>query len=578
MKLKYSEILKLNKEFESKLTSSSYDITILSNIVVHQIKEILEYPLRGEGINANVDIGDYDNIVQDSKKYQDSNAIIIFWELCNIIDNLHYKIEFLDKDQFNEILKKTKTEIDFVLRNLQKTSLVLINKFTALSFSSLNIRKNKFEELADQLNQHLEKKIPANVRVVELEKVVANIGLGKSLDLRYFYSSKALYTVDFFKAYAEYIKPLVMSVNGKAKKALIFDCDNTLWKGTLGEDGFDNIEMSSKTKDGAIFAEIQAISLALNKQGVLIGLCSKNNPEDVDEVIKSHSDMQLSSEHITINKSNWSDKVANLKEIVDELNIGLDSLVFIDDSSFEVNLIKEQLPEITVLQVPKELHEYPKMLRENIGLFYNFSFTAEDRTKKEMYNQQANREAVKKEFIDIGDYLASLELKMIILKNDQSIIPRISQLSQKTNQFNLTAKRYTEGDIENFINDPSSTVYGFSVSDKFGDSGVTGLSIVTVNQTTETAEIDSFLMSCRVIGRNIEYAFLDYIIQNIKEKKIRVLKAKFNKAQKNDQVKEFYDKCSFILTKSTDSVRHYNLDINNYEPNRLNYIEIVDEK
>jgi FkbH-like protein len=578
MKLKYSEILKLNKEFESKLTSSSYDITILSNIVVHQIKEILEYPLRGEGINANVDIGDYDNIVQDSKKYQDSNAIIIFWELCNIIDNLHYKIEFLDKDQFNEILKKTKTEIDFVLRNLQKTSLVLINKFTALSFSSLNIRKNKFEELADQLNQHLEKKIPANVRVVELEKVVANIGLGKSLDLRYFYSSKALYTVDFFKAYAEYIKPLVMSVNGKAKKALIFDCDNTLWKGTLGEDGFDNIEMSSKTKDGAIFAEIQAISLALNKQGVLIGLCSKNNPEDVDEVIKSHSDMQLSSEHITINKSNWSDKVANLKEIVDELNIGLDSLVFIDDSSFEVNLIKEQLPEITVLQVPKELHEYPKMLRENIGLFYNFSFTAEDRTKKEMYNQQANREAVKKKFIDIGDYLASLELKMIILKNDQSIIPRISQLSQKTNQFNLTAKRYTEGDIENFINDPSSTVYGFSVSDKFGDSGVTGLSIVTVNQTTETAEIDSFLMSCRVIGRNIEYAFLDYIIQNIKEKKIRVLKAKFNKAQKNDQVKEFYDKCSFILTKSTDSVRHYNLDINNYEPNRLNYIEIVDEK
>jgi len=171
-----------------------------------------------------------------------------------------------------------------------------------------------------------------------------------------------------------------------------------------------------------------------------------------------------------------------------------------------------------------------------------------------------------------------LELKIIILKNDQSIIPRISQLSQKTNQFNLTAKRYTEGDIENFINDPSSTVYGFSVSDKFGDSGVTGLSIVTVNQTTETAEIDSFLMSCRVIGRNVEYAFLDYIIQKMKGEKIRVLNAKYNKVQKNEQVKEFYDKCSFILTKATDSVRHYNLDINNYEPNRINYIEIVDEK
>ena len=137
----------------------------------------------------------------------------------------------------------------------------------------------------DQLNQYIEKKIPENVRLVELEKVIANIGLEKSLDLRYFYSSKALYTVDFFKAYAEYIKPLLISANGKAKKALIFDCDNTQRKGILGEDGFDNIEMSSRTKDGAIFAEIQAMALALNKQGVLIGLCSKNNPEDVDDFV-----------------------------------------------------------------------------------------------------------------------------------------------------------------------------------------------------------------------------------------------------------------------------------------------------
>ena len=489
MELKYSEVLRLNKELGNNLKSSSYDITVLSNIIIHQSKEILEYLLRGKGINANVKFGDYDNIVQDSKKYQDSNAVIIFWELCNIIEGFQYKVELLNNNQLEEIFEKTKSEIDLVLKNLEKISLVLINKFTFLHFCSFNIRKNNLEELADQLNQYLENRIPTNVRLVDLGKVIANTGIDNSLDLRYYYSSKALYTVDFYRKYSEYVKPYMMSANGKSKKALIFDCDNTLWKGILGEDGFENIEMSSITKDGAVYAEIQALALTLSKQGILIGLCSKNNSADVDEVIKSHPDMQLRVEHITINKSNWSDKVTNLKEIAQELNIGLDSLVFVDDSSFEVNLIKEQLPEVKVLQVPERLYEYPKMLRENRSLFYNLSFTPEDKKKIKMYKQQVKRETVKKEFSDIEDYLASLELKMTIFEDDESIIPRMSQMTQKTNQFNLTTKRYTEGDILKFINESNSDVYAFSVSDKFGNSGITGLSILTLNGTTERVEM-----------------------------------------------------------------------------------------
>jgi FkbH-like protein len=393
--------------------------------------------------------------------------------------------------------------------------------------------------------------------------------------MRYYYSSKALYTIDFFKAYAEYVKPFIISANGKAKKALIFDCDNTLWKGILGEDGFDNIEMSTHTKDGNIFAEIQSMALAINKQGILIGLCSKNNPGDVDEVIQSHPDMQLRDEHITINKSNWSNKVTNLKEIATELNIGLDSLVFVDDSSFEVNLISEQLPEITVLQVPERLYEYPKMLRGNLELFYNLSLTAEDQNKIKMYKQQVKRESIKKEFTDIEDYLASLELKMTIFEDDESIIPRMSQMTQKTNQFNLTTKRYTEGDVRNFIDDLDSNVYAFSVADKFGDSGVTGLCIVSANSKNESAEIDTLLMSCRIIGRNIEYAFMDHVIGKTKEKKISVMKAKYIKTRKNEQVKEFYDKCSFDLVDQNESVREYSLETKNYETKNLNYIEVI---
>jgi|APSaa5957512535_1039671.scaffolds.fasta_scaffold19236_3 FkbH-like protein len=577
MELKYSEVLKLNKELGNNLKSSSYDITVLSNIIVHQSKEMLEYSLRGEGINANVKFGDYDNIVQDSKKYQDSNSVIIFWELCNIIDGLQYKIELMNNNQLNELLEKTKIEIDLVMKNLEKTSLVLMNKFTSLSFSYSKIRKNNLDELASHINHYLEENLSENVRLVDIEKVIGSVGFTNSLDMRFFYSSKALYTIDFFKVYAQFVKPIFMSATGKVKKALIFDCDNTLWKGILGEDGFDNIEMSNLTNEGNIFAEIQSMALAINKQGILIGLCSKNNPDDVNEVINSHPDMQLKNDNITIKKINWRDKVSNLKEISAELNIGFDSLVFVDDSTFEVNLIREHLPGITVLQVPEKLYDYPALFRKNIGLFYNLSITEEDSKKVEMYKEQVKRETDKKEFTDIEDYLSSLELKITIFEDDESIIPRMSQITQKTNQFNLTTKRYTEGDIQNFINDPNSDVYAFSVADKFGESGVTGLCIVSDNSKAKWAEIDTLLMSCRIIGRNIEYAFMDYLIGKMKVKKKHILNAKYIKTQKNEQVKEFYDKCSFNLVEEDDSIRDYVFDINNYKSRKLNYIEVINE-
>ena len=576
--LKYSEILKTNTKLGSNINSNSYNISVLSNITTNQIKEILEYVLRNENINANVRIGDYDNIVQDSIKYENSNVVIIFWELCNIIDGLQYKIELFDDEQFKAILKKTKSEIDLILKNLNKTSLVLFNKFTSMPFSSLNLRKSNLEKFADQLNKYLEDKILGNIILIDLDKVIAEANVSRSFDFRYYYSSKALYTIEFFKTYAEYIKPSIMSANGKSKKALIFDCDDTLWKGILGEDGFDKVEMSPRTKNGSIFSEVQNIALSLNKQGILIGLCSKNNPKDIDEVINSHPDMKLREEHITINKSNWLDKVTNLRQVAKELNIGLDSLVFIDDSSFEVNLIKEQLPEITVLQVPERLHEYPRMLRENIGLFYNLSFTKEDKKKIKMYKQQIYRGNAKKRFSDIEEYLASLELKLTIFEDDESIIPRMSQMSQKTNQFNLTTKRYTEVDIRNFVISDDSKVFSFSVSDKFGDSGITGLCIINFDKKNQTANIDTFLMSCRIIGRNIEYAFMDYLVNFLKNNKIKNVIAKYIKTHKNEQVKEFYDKCSFSLIKPNNGIKDYELFVDEYKPKKIKYIEVNNGK
>ena len=325
--MKYIELLKLNKKMKPLLDSKIYKVNILSNITINQIKDILEYSLRVENINCDVSIGNYDNIVQDSQKCNDFDLVVIFWELCNIIDGLQYKIELFNEKQFNDAVEKIKLEINFVLDNLYETSLVLINKFTSIHFSYSSIQCSNLDKMADILNQYLENKVSANVKIIDLEKVITALGQRESTRLHYYYSTKTLYTVDFLKEYANHIKPFPMSANGKSKKIVVFDCDNTLWKGVLGEEGFNNIEMSSNSQEGAIYAEIQSIALSLNNRGVLIGLCSKNEPNAVDEVIKKHNDMQLKSENISNMKINWKDKVTNLISMSEELNIGLDSFV-----------------------------------------------------------------------------------------------------------------------------------------------------------------------------------------------------------------------------------------------------------
>ena len=574
--IKYSEILKENTKLGQSLTGEYFNILILSNIITTQFNEILEYTLRIEKIPARVHSGDYDNIVQDSRKYGDSSLVIVFWELCNLIDGLQHKIELFDDNQYKNILEKSKSEIALVLKNLKDCPLVLFNEFSSVLWTGASVRNTAFDRLAAELNSYLKANLKPNLKLVNLGKIIAKVGIARSADLRYYYSSKALYTVEFYKAYAVYVRPFVLAGQGRAKKALIFDCDNTLWKGILGEDGFDNIEMSPATRDGAVFSEVQNIALHLSRQGILIGLCSKNNPDDVQAVIESHPDMRLRSDNITINKSNWLDKVSNLKNIANELNIGLDSLVFVDDSPFEVNLVKENLPEVTVMQVPENLYEYPLLLRDNTGLFYNLSYTEEDRKKIEMYRQQVNRETDKNEFKSIDDYLSSLKLEVVVHEDDRSIIPRMSQMSQKTNQFNLTTKRYTEGDIERFIAARDYMVLAFSVSDRYGDSGVTGLLIARISSDASTADIDTFLMSCRIIGRNIEFAFLDYFIRLVKSQGIGYVTAKFIKTPKNEQVLEFYDKLGFRLVHFSEIERIYNLGVNHYSPRNIDYIRIQD--
>jgi FkbH-like protein len=573
--LKYIEILKSNNMLKTAMKGDEYKAAVLSNITVSQIKDIFEYTLRSSGINCDVEFGDYDNIVQGSEKYKHSNLVVVFWELANILSGLQYKANSFSDGEVELLESKVKSEIDAVISNLKDTTLVLINRFSSLAFNYCNLRMNRFDSLCLALNKYLDSKLPSNAITVDIDKIFAKLSIEKSIDLRNFYSSKALYTVGFYKEYADFIKPVILSARGKSKKALILDCDNTLWKGVLGEDGFDGIEMSDKTSYGSIFAEVQSMILELGKKGVLLGLCSKNNPGDVDEVLNKHPDMKLRDGDISVKSVNWDDKSSNLKNIAKNLNIGLDSLVLLEDSSFEIDFIRKNLPQVTVIQVPPRLEEYPRILRENLGLFFNISESPEDFRRIQMYKEEDKRESSRAKYGGLENYLKSLKLDLTIFSG---IVPgrvsRISQLTQKTNQFNLTTKRYTEADINRFVKQPGYEVFCFNAADKFGDYGITGLSIIKLDVKNQKADIDTLLMSCRVIGRNLEYAFFDFLVKYLKKRKLKTISAAYIATSKNSQVAGFFKSLGFTLVSNKNNTSTYEIQIKDYAYKNLDYIGV----
>jgi len=571
--MKYSEILKENKKLSQNGLNKAYEIAVLSNIMVTPCKEIIEYKLRRHDIGANVSFGDYDNIVKGSSDFKDSNLIIIFWEACNIVDGLQYKADLMSPEDLEMLIEKTKRDIEYVLQELRQTSTVIFNRFSSAVFNSSFLKKNNFDRLVDELNAYLEKTATPNVFLIDTNKMFCRISLDKCIDLRYYYSSKALYSIDFYKEYADFIGPIIMAVNGRSKKIMVFDCDNTLWRGIVGEDGMEGIKVGAHDREGVVFEEVQSLAMALKNRGILLGVCSKNDQEDVEKVFKEHEGVLLKDNDIVIKKINWDDKVVNLENIAKELNIGINSIVYVDDSDFEVDYIRSNYPEIEVVKVPVELFKYPGVIRESLGYFFKGSDSGEDLIRSRLYKEESVRQGQKARFVDYEDYLRDLDLQVLIKIDDGQAVSRIAQLTQKTNQFNLTTKRYTDADIDTFVREDDKKVFSLQVQDKFGDYGMVGLIIADILRKENRAVIDTFLLSCRVLGRNVEFVFFDFIVDYLKGIGIELLMGEYIKTPKNESCKTVYEKLGMNLAGGDDKLKKYSLEMKNYLPHNVNYIK-----
>jgi len=334
-----------------------------------------------------------------------------------------------------------------------------------------------------------------------------------------------------------YLKPFL----GLNKKCIVLDLDNTLWGGIVGEDGLEGIKLGPDPA-GRPFVEFQKVIKSLLKSGIILAINSKNNSEDAMKVIKEHPHMVLKEEDFACLKINWNDKIANMRDISNELNIGSDSMIFFDDDPVNRELIKMSMPEIKTIDLPQDPSSYALILRD-LNDFNLLKITDDDFKRAKMYREENDRHVFESTTKNLDEYLKKLDIKVKIRLAYKFSIPRISQLSLKTNQFNLTTKRYQEEEIKEFAKDDKMIVGCAEVEDKFGESGITNMFIIKKNN--EEWILDTFLLSCRIIGRGIEEGILGKIIEMGKKEGVKKIKAQFIPTKKNKPAENFLSDYGF---------------------------------
>jgi FkbH-like protein len=357
----------------------------------------------------------------------------------------------------------------------------------------------------------------------------------KWLTMRLPISSNCL--VHLSQEWLRYVVPLT----GKIAKAVILDLDNTLWGGVIGEDGMEGIQLGSEFP-GAAYQALQRVLLDFYQRGILLGICSKNNPEEAMEVLRNHPGMVLRPEHFAAVRINWSDKADNLREIAEELNIGTAALAFLDDNPAERQRVSAEMPEVTVVEIPSDPMGRAAAVRDN-PIFQRLRISEEDRQRATYYAAQRQRADFERTAYSKDDYFRALRQEVEVAPADSATLSRVAQLTQKTNQFNLTTRRYSEQQIEEMIKDPDWRVLSLRVRDRFGDNGLVGVAIT--HQTGEVCEIDTFLLSCRVIGRTVETALLAYLTREARERGAQKIQGWFLPTKKNLPAREFYPQHNF---------------------------------
>jgi len=400
-----------------------------------------------------------------------------------------------------------------------------------------------------------------NLYVFDLKSIVEDIGREQFYSKKLWYLGGIKFSMKAEKVLEQYINRCVDSVKGKRKKCMVLDLDNTLWGGVVGEVGMEGIELSDY-KEGARYKDFQKKLKEIKDLGIILAVVSKNNFDDAIKVIREHKHMVLKEEDFVALKINWDLKSQNIRDLSEELNIGLDSIVFIDDNPVERESVKRELPEVTVPGFPQDTSE---LLNFAVELYHNYFYTLditdEDTVKTEIYRQNMKRRDAQKSSASYEDFLKSLETKIEIRRISAENVQRAAQLTQKTNQFNLTTKRYSEQELLALIDEEGFEGFVAYVSDRFGDNGMVSV-VITKRKTDTEIELDTFLLSCRVMGRFIEEQIIGFIEDLYKKSGYKRLVTYYKPTEKNAPVKDFFERLGYsVLDVDSAGNKKYILDL-----------------
>lgn len=541
----------------------SLSLAVIGSTTLEPLAACLDIKARLDGFLVHTFVGGFNTWRQEALDLKsllhktEPDVIVLSVDALSVLDQM-FNANFIrasEKDRLaleKELVNNVASVIEVLEKNT--SAIILANNFIVPVFSPLGIVDNKqkigLKQFFDNANIDLiERFIKSNrVFIVDLDSISSDFGKSRITNWNTWYRGSVPFSEEFTPVLADEYLRYIRALKGRSKKCIVLDLDNTLWGGIIGEDGIEGIKLSN-TSPGIEYVDFQRGLLSLYNRGVILAVCSKNNYIDAIKVFQEHPYQVLKEEHFAAMRINWQNKAANIAELAKEINIGLDSMVFFDDNPVERAQVSQAYPEIMVVDLPKNPRLYRKTL-ENLNVFDVLSLTKEDIERGEMYAGKRKREALERSAESIEDFLRTLDLKVKIQPVNDFDTPRIVQLIGKTNQFNLTTRRYTDAEVRQFREDKDAIVYSMAVSDKFGDEGVVGVAIVKIRENDWW--IDSFLMSCRVIGRSAETALLARIVKDARAAKAKRIIGEYIPTKKNPPAADLFERHGFAMNTETE--------------------------
>jgi FkbH-like protein len=534
-------------EYTSSM-ATELTIQFIRNYTAEPIGNAIQEAAKPVGLSVKASFGAYDNLGTEIASLSSNQEAPSFAILTISLDYFSGGI-FSPNWNRAEVINDFKRLLD-AIDTLSDKTFVLVSTFIPPFRTSLPSAPNHpvlgGEAAVFELNAIIRNFVAERSNrcgILDFERIAARLGESATFDRRFGLMMKAPFKQEFVTAAAEEVMRFLRCRFLPPKKVLVLDCDNTLWGGVIGESGLEKIQLDPYDYPGIAFYRFQSEILSIAEKGFLICLCSKNDESSVWQVLDEHEHCLLRRNHVAAHRINWNDKATNIKELALELNLSVDSFVFVDDEAAECALIKSQFPEVSVIQFPTKVYECNGMLNAS-GFFDRISVNKEDKERTHYYQAEQGRRELQKRNVDAQSFLRDLKMKAAVRPMSNSDISRASQLCQRTNQFNLTSKRYTEADIASCLDHPDVRMFLLQAEDRFGPIGLSGL--IMFRKLNGTVEVDTFLMSCRVIGRLFDRALFSESLRLLcRDWSFQTVKATFVPTPKNKIVSNLWREYGF---------------------------------